>query len=81
MIASGGRSQFGLAVKTRKCSARCAIALVILFSASSGHLCFAASDREYELIPIRDGKDLTRGNRRVLVTAPKGWELVRVPIA
>jgi hypothetical protein len=38
------------------------------------HLCVASSARQYELNPIPDGKDLTRGNKKVLVSAPKGWQ-------
>ncbi|PYK09189.1 MAG: hypothetical protein DME65_12550 [Verrucomicrobia bacterium] len=58
---------------------RFAVALVILFSVSFGHLCFSAPEHEYELIPIPDGKDLSRGNKKVLVTAPKDWEANRQP--
>jgi hypothetical protein len=50
------------------------VVLAILFAAFWAHLCFSASKHEYELIPIPDGKDLTRGNKRVLVTVPNGWE-------
>ena len=68
-----------MASKTRKDTVQCAAVLVVVFSALAGCHCFGASEHECELIPIRDGKDLTRGNKRVLVTCPKGWELVRVP--
>lgn len=50
------------------------ILVAIVFCVCPAHFCFPASAREYELIPIRDGKDLTRGNKRVLVTAPEGCE-------
>jgi hypothetical protein len=50
------------------------VVLAVLSSALVGNHCFAASEHGYKLIPIRDGKDLSRGNKEVLVTAPKGWE-------
>jgi hypothetical protein len=53
--------------------------LSIIFCISTENLCFPASARAYHLIPRLDGKDLSRGNKRVLVTAPSGWEVIRVP--
>jgi len=55
-------------------AARLAVLLAMLLPAYTAHLCFSASAHEYELIPQFGGKDSTRGNKRVLVTAPKGWE-------
>jgi hypothetical protein len=54
-------------------AARLTALLAILFSVCAAHLCLAASARDYELIPGPDGLDLSRGNKKVLVTAPKGW--------
>jgi len=79
MIAPVSRSQFGVREKILKALAYWSVALAILFSSFVGHLCFSASEREHGLIPGPDGKDLTRGNKRVLISAPKGWELVKVP--
>jgi hypothetical protein len=74
MIGSVGRSQFRSLKGFEKRTMCLPVALALLFSAFGGHLCHSALERAYELIPIRDGKDLTRGNKEVLVTAPTGWE-------
>jgi hypothetical protein len=50
------------------------VLLAILFCACPTHLCFSAAPCHYELISGPDGLDLSRGNKKVLVTAPKGWE-------
>jgi hypothetical protein len=73
-IASFAASQFRVSEMIRKRIACSPAALAILFSTLFGHLCFSAPGPEHELIPIRDGLDLSRGNKRVLVTIPKGWE-------
>jgi hypothetical protein len=41
---------------------------------STAHFCFSALARQYELIPGPDGLNRSRGNKWVLVKAPKGWE-------
>jgi hypothetical protein len=55
-------------------AARRRLLIAILFCVCPAHLSLSYSGRQYTLIPIRDGKDLTRGNKRVLVTTPKGCE-------
>jgi hypothetical protein len=42
--------------------------------ASAGRLCSVAAAEPQQLIPIPCGWDMSRGNKRVLVTPPKGWE-------
>ena len=64
MIAPVAPSQFRMSERIRKRTMRLPVALAILFSAFAGHLCYSASDREYELIPGPDGLDLSRGNKR-----------------
>jgi hypothetical protein len=61
-------------IQVQMISAYLRVLLAILFCACSAALCLSAPGRQYELVPQFDGKDLTRGNKRVLVTAPKGWE-------
>jgi hypothetical protein len=77
MITSCARSQFGVTRKMPKRTMCLSVTLAILFLALAGRLCFCASGHEYELLPIPDGKDLSRGNKKVLVTAPKDWEARR----
>ena|SRR5262245_34063699 len=48
--------------------------IAILSCACATDLYSSDSERQYELVPIRDGKDLSRGNKRVLVTTPKGCQ-------
>jgi hypothetical protein len=73
------RSQFGTGEKILKPLAYWPVVLAILFCALPIHRCVCASTRECELIPGRDGKDLTRGNKRVVVGAPNGWEVKQLP--
>jgi hypothetical protein len=63
-----------LTVRDVKIGAARVVVPTILLLVSTGSLSFSASAHSYELIPGRDGLDLSRGNKRVLVTAPKGWE-------
>jgi hypothetical protein len=74
MTALVARSQFGAGEKILKRLAYWPVVLAILICALPVHWCVSASTHEYELLPLRDGKDLSQGNKKVLVTAPKGWE-------
>jgi hypothetical protein len=60
-------------------AARRRLLIAILFCVCPAHLSLSYSGRQYELLPIPDGKDLSRGNKKVLVTAPKDWEARRPP--
>lgn len=53
---------------------RLSVLFAIVFCVCPAHLSLSYLGHQYTLIPIRDGKNLTRGNKRVFVTAPKGWE-------
>jgi hypothetical protein len=55
-------------------AARRRLLITILFCACATDLYSSGSARQYELTPIRDGKDLSRGNKRVLVTTPEACE-------
>jgi hypothetical protein len=50
------------------------VLVAILFWVWPAHLCLVASEKQYELLPIRDGRDLSRGNKKIVVTAPAGCE-------